>query len=111
MEERKVTFREVLGIPSFRLLWVGQLISNFGDRFSYMAVMGLILFRGGGSALESASLISMGVLGYLASMVPVRSLLFAMSACILMVVLVASLVPVSLERAALDDAVPAPATG
>ncbi|RZN50436.1 MFS transporter [archaeon] len=53
MEERKVTFREVLGIPSFRLLWVGQLISNFGDRFSYMAVMGLILFRWEGSALDA----------------------------------------------------------
>jgi len=53
MEQQKVTFREVLRIPSFRLLWVGQLISNFGDRFSYMAVMGLILFKWEGSALDA----------------------------------------------------------
>jgi MFS family permease len=64
-----------------------------------------------GTALESASLISMGVLGYLASVVAVQSLLFAMSAGILVVVLVASLVPVSLEPAPLVEATPVPQAG
>ena len=53
MEGERVTFKEVLRERNFSLLWSGQVISNFGDRFNYMAVMGLILFNWEGSALDA----------------------------------------------------------
>lgn len=53
MGAERVTFKEVLRERNFSLLWSGQVISNFGDRFNYMAVMGLILFNWEGSALDA----------------------------------------------------------
>ena len=53
MESVSARYRDVLGTRSFSFLWAGQVISNFGDRFNYMAVMGLILFNWGGSALDA----------------------------------------------------------
>ncbi|MHC1604887.1 MAG: MFS transporter [Candidatus Methanofastidiosia archaeon] len=53
MEEERVKFLDVLKIRNFGLLWTGQVISNFGDRFNYMAIMGLILFKWEGSAIDA----------------------------------------------------------
>lgn len=48
--------REVLGIPNFFFLWLGQVISQFGDRLTQMVLIGLIYKRAPGSAYELAKL-------------------------------------------------------
>ncbi|MHC1609034.1 MAG: MFS transporter [Candidatus Methanofastidiosia archaeon] len=53
MGHERMKFKDVLRVRNFSLLWIGQIISNFGDRFNYMAVMGLILFKWEGSALDA----------------------------------------------------------
>ncbi|HYR68467.1 MAG TPA: MFS transporter, partial [Candidatus Dormibacteraeota bacterium] len=32
-------------LPSFRALWIGQLVSIFGDRFTYLALLALVVER------------------------------------------------------------------
>ncbi|NQT89899.1 MAG: MFS transporter [Candidatus Omnitrophica bacterium] len=51
-----MSFRKVLREPSFFFLWIGQIISQFGDRFAPMALIGLIYKRAPGSAFELAKL-------------------------------------------------------
>lgn len=53
MDKCRIGFGDVLRKRNFGLLWSGQVISNFGDRFNYMAVLGLILFKWEGSALDA----------------------------------------------------------
>jgi len=48
--------RKVLKRPSFLFLWLGQIISQFGDKFAMMALVGLIYKRAPGSAYELAKL-------------------------------------------------------
>jgi len=50
--------RELLKDKNFSLLWVGQIISNFGDRLNQMALIGLIYARTPGSTIELAKLLS-----------------------------------------------------
>jgi MFS family permease len=47
---------EVLKNRSFFFLWLGQIISQFGDRLTQMALIGLIYKRAPGSAYELAKL-------------------------------------------------------
>ncbi|MFH1868881.1 MAG: MFS transporter [Candidatus Omnitrophota bacterium] len=48
--------RAVLKEPNFFLLWLGQLISQFGDKFTQMALVGLVYKKAPGSTLELAKL-------------------------------------------------------
>ncbi len=48
--------REVLKEPNFLFLWLGQIISQFGDKFAMMALVGLVSQRTPGSAYELAKL-------------------------------------------------------
>ncbi len=48
--------REVLKEPNFFFLWLGQIISQFGDKFAMMALVGLVSYRTPGSAYELAKL-------------------------------------------------------
>lgn len=48
--------REVLKEPNFFFLWLGQIISQFGDKFAMMALVGLVSYRAPGSAYELAKL-------------------------------------------------------
>ena len=48
--------REVLKRKDFALLWLGQIISQLGDKFMLMALVGLIYKRAPGSAYELAKL-------------------------------------------------------
>lgn len=58
---------EVLRIRNFFYLWCGQVVSNLGDRFSYLALVFLIMWEWGGSALD---------VGFLMIFVSVPALLF-----------------------------------
>jgi len=55
-EESKIGYRNVLGNKNFFALWAGQLVSTLGDRFNYMALLALILFKLGGSAFDVGKL-------------------------------------------------------
>jgi len=48
--------RQVLKNPNFFFLWLGQIISQFGDKFAMMALVGLISKRAPGSTYELAKL-------------------------------------------------------
>lgn len=52
-----VRFRDVLKNKSFLFLWVGQIISNFGDRLTQMALIALVYKRAPGSTFELAKLL------------------------------------------------------
>jgi len=54
--------RELLRDKNFSLLWVSQIISNFGDRLNQMALIGLIYARMPGSTIELAKLLSFTIL-------------------------------------------------
>lgn len=55
-------FREVLRNKNFLFLWVGQLISNFGDRLTQMALVALIYQRNPSSEIALAKLISFTII-------------------------------------------------
>ncbi|HPR41458.1 MAG TPA: MFS transporter, partial [Candidatus Methanofastidiosa archaeon] len=55
MEDR-VRYVDVLRNRNFSFLWIGQIISNFGDRFTYMANIALIVFNWGGSAMDTGGI-------------------------------------------------------
>ncbi|MDP1853327.1 MAG: MFS transporter [Candidatus Omnitrophota bacterium] len=54
--------REVLKNKNFFFLWLGQIISQFGDRLNQMALIALVYQRTPGSALELAKLISFTII-------------------------------------------------
>jgi MFS family permease len=49
-DQQKIGIKDVLKIRDFRLLWLGQVISNFGDSLTGLAVLLLINKLTGGSA-------------------------------------------------------------
>ena len=55
-------FTEVLKNKNFFFLWLGQIISQFGDRLNQMALIALIYQRAPGSALQLAKVISFTVI-------------------------------------------------
>lgn len=58
-----VRFRDVLfKNKNFTLLWFSQLISNFGDRLSQMALIALVWHKAPGSALQLAKLMSFTII-------------------------------------------------
>ena len=57
-----IRFRDVLKDKNFLFLWLGQVISNFGDRLTQMALVALVYQRSPGSAMALAKLISFTVI-------------------------------------------------
>lgn len=57
-----IRFRDVLKNKNFLLLWLGQVISNFGDRLNQMALVALVYQRSPGSAIALAKLISFTII-------------------------------------------------
>lgn len=55
-------FTEVLKNRNFFCLWLGQIISQFGDRLNQMALIALIYQRSPGSALQLAKIISFTII-------------------------------------------------
>lgn len=55
-------FRDVLKNRDFLCLWVAQVISNFGDRLTQMALVALVYQRTPGSAIALAKLISFTII-------------------------------------------------
>ena len=55
-------FREVLKNRNFFLLWMGQVISQMGDRLDQMALLGFITSRAPGDTLQLAILMSFTIL-------------------------------------------------
>ncbi|TAN61060.1 MFS transporter [bacterium] len=55
-------FREVLRNRNFFLLWLGQIISQIGDRLDQMALIGFITQRSPGKTLQLATLLSFTIL-------------------------------------------------
>jgi len=57
-----IRFRDVLKERNFFFLWLGQVISNFGDRLNQMALVALVYQRTPGSAMALAKLISFTII-------------------------------------------------
>ena len=55
-------FRDVLKNRNFLGLWIAQIISNFGDRLTQMALVALIYQRTPGSAIALAKLVSFTII-------------------------------------------------
>lgn len=55
-------FREVLSNRNFLFLWLGQLVSNFGDRLNQMALVALVYQQNPGSEVALAKLISFTII-------------------------------------------------
>ncbi|OGW83590.1 MAG: hypothetical protein A2987_02850 [Omnitrophica bacterium RIFCSPLOWO2_01_FULL_45_10] len=55
-------FREMLSNKNFLFLWLGQVISNFGDKLTQMALIALVYLRNPGSEMALAKLISFTVI-------------------------------------------------
>lgn len=57
-----IRFREVLSNRNFLFLWLGQLVSNFGDRLNQMALVALVYQRDPGNEVALAKLISFTII-------------------------------------------------
>nr|HPM42743.1 MFS transporter [Candidatus Omnitrophota bacterium] len=55
-------FREMFANKDFTFLWLGQIISNFGDRLNQMALVALVYQRNPGSEMALAKLISFTII-------------------------------------------------
>jgi MFS family permease len=55
-------FRNIIGNRNFSLLWVGQIISQFGDRLNQMALIALIYHFAPGSTVQMAKLMSFTII-------------------------------------------------
>ena len=57
-----VRFGRVLKNRDFFLLWLGQIISQFGERLSQMALIGLVYMKAPGSTMQLAKVLSFTIL-------------------------------------------------
>lgn len=57
-----IRFREVFSNKNFLFLWLGQLVSNFGDRLNQMALVALVYQNSPGSEIALAKLISFTII-------------------------------------------------
>ncbi|MBU0502886.1 MAG: MFS transporter [Candidatus Omnitrophota bacterium] len=55
-------FRKILKNRNFFLLWIGQIISQLGDRLGQMALIALVYSRTPGSAIEIAKILSFTII-------------------------------------------------
>jgi len=56
------SFRNFINNKNFLLLWIGQIISQFGDRLNQMALIAFIFKRAPGSTFELAKLMSITII-------------------------------------------------
>jgi MFS transporter, DHA3 family, macrolide efflux protein len=54
--------RDLIKDKNFSLLWLSQIISNFGDKLSQMALIGLVYSRTPGSPIELAKILSFTII-------------------------------------------------
>jgi len=54
-------FRKLFKNPDFFLLWLGQIISQLGDRLSQMALIGLVYGRDG-TSIQFAKILSFTII-------------------------------------------------
>jgi len=57
-----IRFRDVLTNRNFLFLWLGQVVSNFGDRLNQMALVALVYQQNPGSEIALAKLISFTII-------------------------------------------------
>ena len=62
--ERTVKITEVLRNHNFSKLWIGQIVSALGDRFHQMALLGLIMKKGGNVGEELSKITFFSVLPF-----------------------------------------------
>ena len=55
-------FREILKNRDFFFLWLGQVISQFGERLAQMALIGLVYMKAPGSTMQLAKILSFTIL-------------------------------------------------
>ncbi len=55
-------FRKVLKNRNFFLLWLGQIISQLGDRLGQMALIAFVYLRAPGSAIQIAKILSFTII-------------------------------------------------
>jgi MFS family permease len=55
--KEKMTIRDILGIRDYRFLWLGQIVSNFGDALTHLTLVLLINRISGGSTAAIAYLL------------------------------------------------------
>lgn len=55
-------FRQILRDPDFLLLWIGQIISQIGDRLGQMALIAFVYAKAPGSSLEIAKILSFTII-------------------------------------------------
>jgi len=55
-------FRNILKNRNFFLLWLGQIISQMGDRLGQMALIAFVYFRAPGSSLQIAKILSFTII-------------------------------------------------
>jgi len=55
-------FRKILKNRNFFLLWLGQIISQLGDRLGQMALIGFVYLRAPGSAIQIAKILSFTII-------------------------------------------------
>ena len=55
-------FSEVLKNRNFTFLWIGQIISQLGDRLGQMALIAFVSVRAGSSAIEIAKILSLTII-------------------------------------------------
>jgi len=53
---------ELLKQRNFLLLWLGQIVSQFGDRLTQMALIGLVYKMGPGSSMQLAKMMSLAII-------------------------------------------------
>ncbi len=59
---RMSRFREVFKNRNFFFLWIGQIISQLGDRLNQMALIALVYLRAPGSSIEIAKILSFTII-------------------------------------------------
>lgn len=62
VDKKLVGFKQILKNRNFFLLWLGQIISQFGDRLDQMALIGFISQRFPGSTFQMAKLLSFTII-------------------------------------------------
>ncbi len=62
MQKKSSGFKKLFANRNFFLLWVGQLVSQLGDRLSQMALIGLVYEKAPGSTIQIAKLLSFTII-------------------------------------------------
>ena len=61
VEDKKTGLRDLIKIPNFRYLWTGQIISNFGDSMTSLALLLLVNKLTGSTAALATMMIVIAI--------------------------------------------------